>query len=199
MLLFLMLCFATAAGLVLLYYTVDFLSFALDYAREDAVKLSFDQFIAFYKSAPSKWRLGGYYVRYYVRVQERGHAYNKTEFIFFSSYRSLVKYRRWKKRNEKTQMEQERIRRTLSLSKCWSEDINESYTNAMGNIQNMYHDNLEVAKRKEHEFKYLARKYGFDEICSCSASFIDNSIRISGRVGGVPVVKNLNSGQMLDI
>lgn len=64
---FLTLLLSCVIGCIALGYTVDFLSFLFAYGEKDSARLSFDQFIAFYKSAPDKWKLENDYVKY-IRI-----------------------------------------------------------------------------------------------------------------------------------
>lgn len=170
--LFWLILFGSAVVLVAIHYIVDFCSFVFEYCEEDAVMLSFDQFITFYKSAPYKWILEEDYVKYITRRDEEALFY-KPEPVFFRSYHSLTKYRKWKDRNEKAQMEQERNRKTLSLSKCWSEDANEAYQNAIKDVQSMFYENFAATERQEQTLKALMRKYGVDKITTYSIEPLD--------------------------
>lgn len=99
---FLRLLLLCVIGYIALGYTVDFFSFLFEYGEKDSARLSFDQFIAFYKSAPDKWRLENDYVEYIKNrskvifcgvVTERGLEFDGVEAVFFRSYHSLLKYR----------------------------------------------------------------------------------------------------------
>lgn len=177
MLLYLLIVLGGVVAFEAIFYITDFCSFVFEYCEEDAVRLSFDQFIIFYKSAPDKWRLKEDYVKYIKRRNEEG-LFDKSEPVFFSSYRSLAKYRKWKEKNEKAQMEQEKSRKTLSLSKCWSEDIDKAYQNAIKDVQSMFYENFAAAERQKQALKVLMREHGVDKIASYSIEPLDKSIHV---------------------
>ena len=179
LLLLLLLC---VIGYIALGYTVDFFSFLFEYGEKDSARLSFDQFIAFYKSAPDKWRLEDDYVKYIRNcsevifsgvVTEKGLLFDGVEAVFFRSYHSLLKYRRWRSKLEKAQEERNRNQKTLALSKCWSEDINDAHAKAMRDVQSMFNVNLATSKRRERAFEALRREYGADKATSYSIELID--------------------------
>lgn len=161
-------------GCIALDYTVDFLSFLFEYGGKDSARLSFDRFIAFYKSAPDKWRLENDYVKYIRNCStEKGLLFDGVEAVFFRSYHSLLKYRRWRSKLEKAQEERNRNQKTLALSKCWSEDINDAHAKAMRDVQSMFNVNLATSKRRERAFEALRREYGADKATSYSIELID--------------------------
>lgn len=160
--------------IALVYYTVDFLSSMSEYGEKDSVRLSFDQFIAFYKSAPDKWRLENDYVKYIRNCStEKGLLFDGVEAVFFRSYHSLLKYRRWRSKLEKAQEERNRNQKTLALSKCWSEDINDAHAKAMRDVQSMFNVNLATSKRRERALEALLQEYGSDKVTSYSIELID--------------------------
>lgn len=159
MLFFLMLTVACVVGFGVLIHIIDILSFVFEYGEEDAVKISFDQFIAFYKSAPNKWILEDDYAKYIWIRPEGSFMYDESEPVLFRSYYSLRKYRRWREKNEEVQMEQKRNRKTLSLSKCWARDVDSAYANAIKEIRGMMSENESSSKRYEQALKDLVRKY----------------------------------------
>ena len=157
-----------AIGGAALYYTIDFLFYLFDYRRANSAKLSFEQFIAFYKSAPDKWRLKDDYVEYTRNrsgtvfrgiVTESGLVFDGVEPVLFRSYRSLWKYRKWKRRNEKVQAERKRNEKTLSLSKCWAKDVNDAYESAIKEMREMMLKNESMSKRYAQAMKGLTGKY----------------------------------------
>lgn len=161
-------------GCIALGYTVEFLLFLFEYGEKDSARLSFDQFIAFYKSAPDKWRLENDYVKYIRNCStEKGLLFDGVEEVFFRSYHSLLKYRRWRNKLEKAQEERNRNQKTLALSKCWSEDINDAHAKAMRDVQNMFNVNLAASKRRERAFEDLLQEYGVDKVTSYSIELID--------------------------
>lgn len=93
--------------------------------------------------------------------------------MFFRSYHSLLKYRRWRSKLEKAQEERNRNQKTLALSKCWSEDINDAHAKAMRDVQSMFNVNLATSKRRERAFEALLREYGADKATSYSIELID--------------------------
>ena len=172
---FLRLLLLCVIGYIALGYIVDFLSFLFAYGEKDSARLSFDQFIAFYKSAPDKWKLENDYVKY-IRIcsTEKGLLFDGVvEAVFFRSYHSLLKYRRWRSKLEKAQEERNRNQKTLALSKCWSEDINDAHAKAMRDVQSMFNVNLATSKRRERAFEALRREYGADKATSYSIELID--------------------------
>lgn len=177
----LLLCVICVIGYIALGYTVDFLSFLFEYGEKDSARLSFDQFIAFYKSAPDKWRLENDYVKYNRNcsevfsgvVTEKGLLFDEMEAVFFRSYHSLLKYRRWRSKLEKAQEERKRNQKTLALSKCWSKDINDAHAKAMRDVQNLFNVNLAASKRRERAFEALLQEYGADKFTSYSIELID--------------------------
>ena len=172
---FLTLLLSCVIGCIALGYIVDFLSFLFAYGEKDSARLSFDQFIAFYKSAPDKWKLENDYVKY-IRIcsTEKGLLFDGVvEAVFFRSYHSLLKYRRWRSKLEKAQEERNRNQKTLALSKCWSEDINDAHAKAMRDVQSMFNVNLATSKRRERAFEALLQEYGADKVTSYSIELID--------------------------
>lgn len=159
MLVFLLILLGSIVVLAAIFYLADFCSFVFEYCEEDAVRLSFDQFIAFYKSAPNKWILEDDYAKYIWIRPEGSFMYDESEPVLFRSYYSLRKYRRWREKNEEVQMEQERNRKTLSLSKCWARDVDSAYANALKEIRGMMSENESSSKRYEQALKDLVRKY----------------------------------------
>lgn len=138
-----------------------------EYGKKNSVRLSFNQFIAFYKSAPDKWELKDDYVEYIKNrskvifcgvVTERGLEFDGVEAVFFRSYHSLLKYRRWKDKLEKAQEERKRNQKTLALSKCWSEDINDAHAKAMRDVQSMFEANLAASKQQERALEVLLQE-----------------------------------------
>lgn len=171
---FLTLLLLCVIGCIALDYTVDFLSSLSEYGEKDSVRLSFDQFIAFYKSAPDKWRLENDYVKYIRNCStEKGLLFDGVEAVFFRSYHSLLKYRRWRSKLEKAQEERNRNQKTLALSKCWPEDINDAHAKAMRDVQSMFNVNLATSKRRERAFEALLQEYGADKVTSYSIELID--------------------------
>ena len=172
---FLTLLLSCVIGCIALGYTVDFLSFLFAYGEKDSARLSFDQFIAFYKSAPDKWKLENDYVKD-IRIcsSEKGLLFDGVvEAVFFRSYHGLLKYRRWRSKLEKAQEERNRNQKTLALSKCWSEDINDAHAKAMRDVQSMFNVNLATSKRRERAFEALLQEYGADKVTSYSIELID--------------------------
>lgn len=159
MLVFLLILLGSIVVLVAIFYLADFCSFVFEYCEEDAVRLSFDQFITFYKSAPNKLILEDEYVKYIGIRPERGFMYDEAEPVFFRNYHSLRKYRKWRERNKEVQMEGERNRKTLSLSKCWARDVNEAYANAIKGIRELMSENESAPKPYEQELRNLMRRY----------------------------------------
>ena len=187
MLFFLTLSLLSVVGCIVLGYTVDFFSFLFEYGKKDSVRLSFNQFIAFYKSAPDKWELEDDYVEYARNrsevifrgvVTERGLEFDGVEAVFFRSYHSLLKYRRWKDKLEKAQEERKRNKKTLALSKCWSEDINDAHAKAMREVQSMFEANLAASRQQERALEVLLREYGVDKVTSYSIEPIDGSVYV---------------------
>ncbi len=164
---FLTLSLLSVVGCIALGYTVEFFSFLFEYGKKDSVRLSFNQFIAFYKSAPDKWELKDDYVEYIKNrskvifcgvVTERGLEFDGVEAVLFRSYHSLLKYRRWKDKLEKAQEERKRNQKTLALSKCWSEDINDAHAKAMRDVQSMFEANLAASKQQERALEVLLQE-----------------------------------------
>ena len=187
MLFFLTLLLLSFVGLVALGYIMDFCSFLFEYGKKDLVRLSFDQFISFYKSAPDKWELEDDYVEYVKNrskiifsgiVTERGLIFDGVEAVFFRSYHSLLKYRRWRSKLEKAQEERNRNKKTLALSKCWSEDINDAHAKAMRDVQSMFEANLAASKRQGRALKVLLQEYGADKVTSYSIEPTDGAVYI---------------------
>lgn len=150
---FLRLLLLCVIGYIALGYTVDFFSFLFEYGEKDSARLSFDQFIAFYKSAPDKWRLENDYVKY---------SRNCSEVIFSGvvTEKGLL--------FDEVEEERNRNQKTLALSKCWSEDINDAHAKAMRDVQSMFNVNLATSKRRERAFEALRREYGADKATSYS-------------------------------
>ena len=187
MLFFLTLSLLSVVGCIALGYTVDFFSFLFEYGKKDSVRLSFNQFIAFYKSAPDKWRLENDYVKYSRNcsevifsgvVTEKGLLFDEVEAVFFRSYHSLLKYRRWRSKLEKAQEERNRNQKTLALSKCWSKDINDAHAKAMREVQSMFEANLAASKQQERALEVPLREYGVDKVTSYSIEPIDGSVYV---------------------
>ena len=194
MLFFLTLSLLSVVGCIALGYTVEFFSFLFEYGKKDSVRLSFNQFIAFYKSAPDKWELEDDYVEYARNrsevifrgvVTERGLEFDGVEAVFFRSYHSLLKYRRWKDKLEKAQEERKRNKKTLALSKCWSEDINDAHAKAMREVQSMFEANLAASKQQERALEVLLREYGVDKVTSYSIEPIDESVYVKDYCGNI--------------
>lgn len=69
-----------------------------------------------------------------------------------------MKYRRWKDKLEKAQEERKRNQKTLALSKCWSEDINDAHAKAMRDVQSMFEANLAASKQQERALEVLLQE-----------------------------------------
>lgn len=155
MLFFLTLSLLSVVGCIALGYTVEFFSFLFEYGKKDSVRLSFNQFIAFYKVEYIKNRSK---VIFCGVVTERGLEFDGVEAVLFRSYHSLLKYRRWKDKLEKAQEERKRNQKTLALSKYWSEDINDAHAKAMRDVQSMFEANLAASKQQERALEVLLQE-----------------------------------------
>ncbi len=152
---FLLILVSFSSIVALVIWIVSIVDYKCESNNEYA-KISFDEFLAFYKSAPSKWDLYESRLEYskgrdrYSQIKER---------VYFNTYSDYRKYKKWRKRNQKDQLERSRNKRFLELTKLWSRDVNEHYQLSMDEISAMYKDNLELSKRYEENLKHIKQKY----------------------------------------
>lgn len=118
-------------------------------------EISFDKFVSFYKSAPSKWGLYEYGVRYFPCNEEFGCPF----FVYFQSYPDYRRYRKWLRKKLKDRKKETKNKRLLELTKYWSQDVNQHYQSSMDEVFAMYKDNLELSKKYEEEMKRVSQKY----------------------------------------
>lgn len=181
---FLLILVSFSSIVALVIWIVSIVDYKCESNNEYA-KISFDEFLAFYKSAPSKWDLYESHLEY-----SKGRAWYslEKERIYFNTYSDYRKYKKWRKRNQKDQLEQSRNKRLLELTKLWSRDVNEHYQSSMDEISAMYKDNLELSKRYEENMKHIKQKYKIrdEDIVSYSIEPIDGA-RIIKTNGGSSV------------
>ena len=151
-------------------------------SNNEYAKISFNEFLTFYKSAPSKWNLYESYLEY---SKDRAWHSLEKERIYFNTYLDYRKYKKWRKRNQKDQLERSRNKRLLELTKLWSRDVNEHYQSSMDEISTMYKDNLELSKRYEENLERIKQKYKIrdEDIVSYSIEPIDGARIIKTRGG----------------
>lgn len=180
--LLIMVSFSSIVALVI--WIVSIVDYKCESNNEYA-KISFDEFLAFYKSAPSKWDL--YESRLEYSKGRTRYSLEK-ERIYFNTYSDYRKYKKWRKRNQKDQLERSRNKRLLELTKLWSRDVNEHYQSSMDEISAMYKDNLELSKRYEENLERIKQKYKIrdEDIVSYSIEPIDGA-RIIKTKGGSSV------------
>ena len=165
----------------LVFWIISVIDFKSE-SNNGYAKISFDEFLAFYKSAPSKWDLYESYLRY---SKGRDWYYLEGERVYFKTYSDYRKYKKWRKRIQKDQLEQSRNKRLLELTKLWSHDINEHYQSSMDEIIAMYQDNLDLSKRYEENLKRIKQKYKIrdEDIVSYSIEPIDGARIIKTKSG----------------
>lgn len=181
---FLLILVSFSSVVALVIWIVSIVDYKCESNNEYA-KISFDEFLAFYKSAPSKWDL--YESRLEYSKGRTRYSLEK-ERIYFNTYSDYRKYKRWRKRNQKDQLERSRNKRLLELTKLWSRDVNEHYQSSMDEISAMYKDNLELSKRYEENLERIKQKYKIrdEDIVSYSIEPIDGA-RIIKTKGGSSV------------
>lgn len=181
---FLLILVSFSSIVALVIWIVSIVDYKCESNNEYA-KISFDEFLAFYKSAPSKWDL--YESRLEYSKGRTRYSLEK-ERIYFNTYSDYRKYKKWRKRNQKDQLERSRNKRLLELTKLWSRDVNEHYQSSMDEISAMYKDNLELSKRYEENLERMKQKYKIrdEDIVSYSIEPIDGA-RIIKTKGGSSV------------
>lgn len=181
---FLLILVSFSSIVALVIWIVSIVDYKCESNNEYA-KISFDEFLAFYKSAPSKWDL--YESRLEYSKGRTRYSLEK-ERIYFNTYSDYRKYKKWRKRNQKDQLERSRNKRLLELTKLWSRDVNEHYQSSMDEISAMYKDNLELSKRYEENLERIKQKYKIrdEDIVSYSIEPIDGA-RIIKTKGGSSV------------
>lgn len=85
------------AIIALFVWIIPILTYKWD-INEKCASISFDQFLAFYKSAPHKWKLRDEYLQYSV---SGGQCFLPAENIYLKSYSDYRKYRKWYRDEQK--------------------------------------------------------------------------------------------------
>ena len=92
----------------------------------DKPTITYNQFKNFYKLAPQKWKVeDNWYIRY------------NGNFLYFKTYFDEIKYKRWFKKREQSDIQQKLEEFNLKLLDCWQNDLNQYRDNYLKELKEL--------------------------------------------------------------